>query len=288
MNQTQQQVFGEVWRAGAALVNAVSRMDQRNAQRQVAVRSRLDTLLEVYGIGALVPLFYAHIEDGGHYPHRFATLGSSEALLELGRCRDMQAPIETTFAHVSLHLRRHGRQPWLAVDVRPLPLAADLDRGVCEQSLAAGEGDALVLKLLTGRLYMKPRRQASLDPVETRLIEEMPKSHFSLPEQVCALLLWRDFQHEEGKLDMAAVPTWAAAVQHVVGVLNGHRLSSARTAALYDVDVTRVRSLRQHLMQTIRLSQHADRYTVFAPAPAPNLRSSVKAANDAITPPASA
>ncbi len=276
MNQTQQQAFVDVWRTGIALVDAVNRMDQRSAQRQVAARSRLDTLIEVYGIGALVPLFYTHVEGGGHYPHSFATLSSHEALLELGRCRDMQTPAESTFAYVSLHLRRHGRQPWLAVDVRPLPLAANLDRAACEQSLAAGEGDALVLKLLTGRLYMKPRRQVSLDPVETRLVEEMPKSHFSLPEQVCALLLWRDFQHEEGKLDMAAVPAWAATVQHVVGVLNGHGLSSARSAALYDVDTMQVRSLRQHLMQTVRLNNNADRYTVFDPPPAPNFRGAVK------------
>lgn len=281
MNQTQQQAYIEVWRTTTALIDAVNRMDQRSAQRQVALRSRLDTLLDVYGIGALVPLFYAHVEGGGHYPHRFATLSGNEALLELGRCHDMEAPLDSTFAHVSLHLRRHGRQPWLAVDVRPLPLDALLDRAACEQSLAAGEGDTLVLKLLTGRLYMKPRRQASLDPVETRLIEEMPKTHFSLPEQVCALLLWRDFQHEEGKLDTLAIPTWAAAVQHVIGVLNGHALSSARAAALYDVDVDQVRTLRQHLMQTVKLNSSADRYTVFDHPSLPEFKGAAQAAAQA-------
>ncbi|WP_423224299.1 hypothetical protein [Candidatus Amarolinea aalborgensis] len=278
MNQTQQQVYVEVWRTATALVDAVNRMDQRSAQRQVALRSRLDTLLDVYGIGALVPLFYAHVSGGGHYPRRFATLSSSEALLELGRCRDMEAPLESTFAHVSLHLRRHGRQPWLAVDVRPLSLDAMLDRAECEQSLIAGEGDTLVLKLLTGRLYMKPRRQASLDPVEARLIEEMPKTHFSLPEQVCALLLWRDFQHEEGKLDTTAILAWAATVQHVIGVLNGHSLSSARAAAQYDVDPGLVRNLRQHLMQTVKLTNSAERYTVFDYAPATEFKGAAKAA----------
>lgn len=277
MNQTQQQVYVDVWRTTTALVDAVNRMDQRNAQRQVAVRSRLDTLLDVYGIGALVPLFYAHVEGGGHYPHRFATLSGNEALIELGRCRDMEAPIESTFAHVSLHLRRHGRQPWLAVDVRPMPLDAMLDRAACEQNLTAGEGDTLVLKLLTGRLYMKPRRQASLDPVETRLIEEMPKTHFSLPEQVCALLLWRDFQHEEGRLDTMAISAWAATVQHVIGMLNGHSLSSARAATLYDVDADAVRSLRQHLMQTVKLTNSAERYTVFDYPPTTDFKGAAQA-----------
>ncbi|MFZ1472052.1 MAG: hypothetical protein WAV79_03905, partial [Anaerolineae bacterium] len=59
-------------------------------------------------------------------------------------------------------------------------------------------------------------------------------------------------------------------------VLNGHGLSSARSAALYDVDTMQVRSLRQHLMQTVRLNNNADRYTVLDPPPAPNFRGAVK------------
>lgn len=287
MNQTQQQIYVEVWRTAAALIEAVNRMDQRSAQRQVASRSRLDTLLDVYGVGALVPFFYAHLEGGGHYPHRFTLISNHDAFLEIGCCRDMTTPAETTVGYVSLHLRRRGRQsgqgsrspaPWMAVDLRPAAFDAALERAVCERNLAVGEGDTVVLKLLTGRLYMKPRRQASLDPVETRLTEEMPKTHFNLLEQVSALLLWRDFQHQEGKLDVPAIPAWTAVVQHVVGVLNGHALSSARAAALQGVDPALVCDLRLRLMQTVRLAQYADRYTVFDAPAGPDLHSAVQPA----------
>ena len=280
MNESQQPTVAALWETASGLIDAVHRMEFRRVQRYVVPEGPLETLLDVFGVGGLVPLLHTHITGGGHYPSRMAMAGPDEAFLEVGRCTDAQQPRETTWAHTSLRVLRAPDAGWLVADLRPVPLGDPFSRHTLEQALAQESGDTTVLKLLVGRLYMKPRKNATLDVVETLLVDGMPKAQFGLLEQVRALALWRTYQHEGGDFDEDNAPAWAAAIEQIVANLNGRHLSTKRAAKMYEVSDSAVDERRMTLVTTLAIQDMDPRYTVFDPAPPGNGRSPTPVAAD--------
>lgn len=270
MNETQQPTISALWETVSGLIEAVHRMELRRALPYVVPESSLETLLDVFGVGGLVPLFYTHVTGGGHYPSRVAVAGAEDAFLEVGRCRDAQQPRATTWAFTSLRLQHTADAAWLVVDLRPTALGTHFSRHDLEQALAAESADVTVLKLLLGRLYMKPRKNATLDVVEASLVEGMPKAQFGLLEQVRALTLWRHYVRGGGDYDPDAAAAWAAAIEQIVANLNGRHLSTPRAARMYEVGETAVDERRLALVATLAIQDRDERYTVFDATPASN------------------
>lgn len=270
MNETQQPTVTALWETVSGLVEAVHGMELRRALPCVVPESSLETLLDVFGVGGLVPLFYTHVTGGGHYPSRVAFAGAGDAFLEVGRCRDTQQPRETTWAYTSLRLQHTSDDTWLVADLRPAALGTHFSRHELEQTLAAETADATVVKLLLGRLYMKPRKNATLDVVELSLVEGMPKAQFGLLEQVRALTLWRDYIRSGGDFDEETAPAWAAAIEQIVGNLNGRHISTVRAAKMYEVAESAVDERRMVLVTALAIKDMDERYTVFDAAPAGN------------------
>lgn len=268
MNETQQPTVTALWETVSGLVEAVHRMELRRALPYVVPASALETLLDVFGVGGLVPLFYTHVTGGGHYPSRIASASPDEAFLEVGRCRDAQQPRATTWAYTSLRLQHTPDATWLVADLRPTALGSHFGRHNLEQALTSESADVTVLKLLLGRLYMKPRKNATLDEVETSLVEGMPKAQFGLLEQARALTLWRDYVRAGGDFDPDAAPAWAAAIEQIVANLNGRHLSTPRAAHLYEVTGAAVDERRMALVTLLAIQDMDERYTVFDVTPA--------------------
>ncbi len=263
MNETQQPTPAALWETVSGLIEAVHRMELRRAQHHVVPASALETLLDVFGVGGLVPLLYTHVTGGGHYPSRVATVGADEALLEVGRCRDVAQPRETTWAHTSLRLQRMPDAGWLVADLRPTALGSHFSRHDLEQALAAESGDVTVLKLLLGKLYMKPRKNATLDAVEMSLADGMPKAQFGFLEQVRALMLWRSYLSAGGDFDEEGAPAWAAAIEQIMANLNGRHLSTPRVAKMYEVAESVVDERRMALVTSLAIADRDERFTVF-------------------------
>jgi hypothetical protein len=268
MNETQQPTVTALWEPVSGLVEAVHRMELRRALPYVVPASALETLLDVFGVGGLVPLFHTHVTGGGHYPSRVARASPVEAYLEVGRCRDTQQPRATTWAYTSLRVQQTPDAAWLVADLRPTALGAQFSRHDLEQALAARSADETVLKLLSGRLYMKPRKNVTLDAVETSLVEGMPKAQFGLLEQARALTLWRDYVRGGGDFDQDAAPAWAAAIEQIVANLNGRHLSTPRAAHLYEVTGSAVDERRMTLATMLAIEDMDERYIVFDVEPA--------------------
>lgn len=267
MNESQQPTVATLWATVSGLIEAVHRMDARRVRPCVAPESPLETLLDVFGVGGLVPLFYTHVAGGGHYPNRLALAGDSEAYFEVGRCRNPQEPRTTTWAYTSLHMQ-HTPAGWLVADLRPTPLGAPFSRHDLEQALTSESVDVTVYKLLLGRLYMKPHKNATLDAVETSLVDGMPKAQFGLLEQTRALMLWRHYSRHDDNPDLDMAPAWAAAIEQIVANLNGHHLSTDRAAQMYEVAEAAVEERRMTLVTALAIRDQDERYTVFDTTPA--------------------
>lgn len=272
MKEEQRNLAQQLWEPASVLLAAVTQFGDLKAARNLLVPDKLpDLMARIFSLAPLYTLLYGHLE-GGYVPICFA-LADGGYWLEIGACTDPNDPHATIKARTSLLMEKYAGQ-WCIAAIRPFGLNEACTPARLTELSEMEEPDEALLGLLLGEVQAELMVDEPLDEVEELVVTRMSEGGFTVIEQAAAVRFWRDYIAKDDP-DVSFPDEWAAALELLIGVINGRRVSMLTTSTAYGIPEYLIEKRQQALMESMRAGQFDPRYSIFdQPAQVPEIQPS--------------
>jgi len=260
LKEEQRNLAHELWEPASALLAAVTQFGDFTAARNLLVPDKLpDLMARIFNLAPLYTLLYGHLE-GGYIPICFAPADSGY-WLEIGAYTDPNDPHATIKARTSLLMEKYAGQ-WSIAAIRPFGLSEACTPARLIELSEGEEPDETLLGLLLGQIQAELRVDEPLDEVEELAVIKMSEGGFTVIEQAAAVRFWRDYLTQANP-DVSSPDEWAAALEILIGAINGRQVSMLATSVAYGIPVYLIEARQQALMESIQAGLFDPRYSIF-------------------------
>lgn len=260
MNEEQRNLARQLWEPAMALLVAVTEHGDVETARSYLVPDRLpDLMSRLFNLLPLYTLLYGHVE-GGYVPVSFVP-AERGYWLEVGAYTDPQDVRGTIKARTSLLMELHDGQ-WRVASIRPFALSEVCTPARIIELAEDEDADENIVGLLLGKDQAQLSVDEELDEVEELVITMMSEAGFTVVEQAAAVRLWREFKGQADP-EVGIPDEWAAALEHLVGAINGRKVSLTITSAAYGIPTYTIEERQRALMESVKPGYFDQRFTIF-------------------------